>query len=170
MGSGTLFFDSKPVTVNDNGTLQITASRCATATASGCTTLDGISKLTFNGTLRVILSTSSTLQVGDSIRIFRADSFEGTPSFESEGNIVWDTSRLSEGLLFVKSIGTKGDVNGDGSVDVADISAIISFMAGETKDISLETADVNGDGAVNVADISTVIDIMAENARRAAEL
>lgn len=51
-----------------------------------------------------------------------------------------------------------GDVNGDGAVNVADISAIISVMAGTA---SYNAADVNGDGAVNVADISKVISIMA---------
>ena len=54
--------------------------------------------------------------------------------------------------------GTTGDVNGDGAVNVADISAIISVMAGTE---NYEHADVNGDGAVNVADISSVITIMA---------
>lgn len=54
--------------------------------------------------------------------------------------------------------GLKGDVNGDGAVNVADISAIISVMAGEA---TYTTADINGDGTVNVADISSVIDIMA---------
>ena len=52
----------------------------------------------------------------------------------------------------------EGDVNGDGSVDVADISAIISNMAGTS---SYDKADVNGDGTVDVADISAVITIMA---------
>ncbi len=53
----------------------------------------------------------------------------------------------------------KGDVNGDGSVDVADISTIISVMAGTVQNAK---ADVNGDGNTDVADISTVISIMAE--------
>ena len=53
----------------------------------------------------------------------------------------------------------KGDVNEDGAVDVADISAIISVMAGTD---GYEHADVNGDGTVDVADISSVITIMAE--------
>lgn len=52
-----------------------------------------------------------------------------------------------------------GDVNGDNSVDVADISAIITEMAAPGH---YSTADVNDDGAVDVADISTVITIMAE--------
>jgi hypothetical protein len=51
-----------------------------------------------------------------------------------------------------------GDVNGDGTIDVADISAIISVMAGTAEYIN---ADVNGDGTVDVADISSVISIMA---------
>ena len=55
----------------------------------------------------------------------------------------------------------KGDVNEDGSVDVADISSIISVMAGEETDFGTK-ADVNGDGNVDVADISTVITIMAQ--------
>ncbi len=51
-----------------------------------------------------------------------------------------------------------GDVNGDGTVDVADISAIISNMAGTAE---YAAADVNNDGTVDVADISNVISIMA---------
>ena len=54
----------------------------------------------------------------------------------------------------------KGDVNDDGSVDVADISAIISNMAGTA---TYDKADVNEDGTVDVADISAVISIMAGN-------
>ena len=59
-----------------------------------------------------------------------------------------------------------GDVNGDGTVDVADISAIITFMASATVPLPSGgagggPADVNGDGSVDVADISAVITIMA---------
>ena len=56
--------------------------------------------------------------------------------------------------------GLEGDVNEDGTVDVADISAVISVMAGTA---SYDGADVNGDGTVDVADISSVITIMARN-------
>ncbi|MBO7141221.1 MAG: leucine-rich repeat protein [Prevotella sp.] len=52
----------------------------------------------------------------------------------------------------------KGDVNGDGAVDVADIAAIIDVMAKGTYD---PEADVNEDKTVDVADIATIIDIMA---------
>ncbi len=56
--------------------------------------------------------------------------------------------------------GIKGDVNGDGFVDVADIASVIDCMSGNGK-VSKERADVNGDGTVDVADIAAIIDIMA---------
>ena len=56
------------------------------------------------------------------------------------------------------------DVNGDGSVDVADIATIISVMAGSSQEYKA-SADVNGDGNVDVADIGTVITRMSELAR-----
>ena len=58
----------------------------------------------------------------------------------------------------------KGDVNSDGTVDVADIAAIISVMADSVGSGSsaVAAADVNGDGTVDVADIAAVISIMAE--------
>ncbi len=55
----------------------------------------------------------------------------------------------------------KGDVNGDKVVDVADISSILTVMAGDESKTSKEQADVNGDNTVDVADISTVLSIMA---------
>lgn len=56
---------------------------------------------------------------------------------------------------------TKGDVNGDGAVNVADIASIIDVMAGTAGSDTDAEADVNGDGHVDVADISSVISIMA---------
>ena len=59
----------------------------------------------------------------------------------------------------------KGDVNADGTIDVADISSVITVMAGT--DVGAEpvsariSADVNGDGTVDVADISNIISLMA---------
>lgn len=54
----------------------------------------------------------------------------------------------------------KGDVNGDQTVDVADIASVIDCMAGSGA-VDKAAADVNGDGTVDVADIATIIDIMA---------
>ena len=62
-----------------------------------------------------------------------------------------------------EGVGIKGDVNGDGNVDVADIATVISVMASATVPGASPSgkADVNGDGSVDVADIATIISIMA---------
>ena len=75
---------------------------------------------------------------------------------------IFDNFRLH---FFGKPVTTnEGDVNGDGTVDVADISSIIDIMAGNVGAdlVSAHAADINGDGTVDVADIATVISIMAE--------
>ena len=102
----TLYIDNKNLTINEGATLVVEASRCASATVAGCNTIEGIAAMTFNGILRIVPSASNTLQVGDSIRIFKANKFTGTPQVVAEGPIEWDASRISEGLLFVKSIDT----------------------------------------------------------------
>ena len=56
-----------------------------------------------------------------------------------------------------------GDVNGDFVVDVADISSILTVMAGNGSGEMTDKADVNNDGTVDVADISSVLTIMAGN-------
>ena len=54
----------------------------------------------------------------------------------------------------------KGDVNGDGEVNITDVSAIIDvILAGDDADKEFN-ADVNGDGEVNISDISALIDII----------
>jgi len=51
----------------------------------------------------------------------------------------------------------KGDVNGDGEVNIADINVIIDMILSSGFNPS---GDVNGDGEVNIADINAVIDII----------
>mgnify|MGYP002624476249 FL=1 len=105
--TGTLNFGNKPVTFNAGSVLSLGALSCATATANGCASLNDISKLIMNGTIRVKASAYNTLKAGDSIRIWRATEMEGNPILESQDDgITWDTSRISEGLLFVQSVAT----------------------------------------------------------------
>jgi len=65
-------------------------------------------------------------------------------------------------ILHAIVISSKADTNGDNTIDVADISTIISYMAGERNGIELKQVDANGDGTVDVADIAIVISMMAE--------
>ena len=105
--TGTIYFDNKNVTFNSKSTLFVGVKKCATATNGGCTTIEGINKLTMNGTINIYLASNHTLLTGDSIRLWKATSMTGTPTlvYENEG-VEWDDSKLNEGLLFVKSIAT----------------------------------------------------------------
>ena len=76
-----------------------------------------------------------------------------------------DGGTANPGYFTYKAAAEPGDVNGDGSVDVADIASIISVMAGSASGSLAANADVNGDSTVDVADIATVISIMAAQAR-----
>ena len=53
--------------------------------------------------------------------------------------------------------GIKGDVNGDGEVNIADVNAIIDMILTGNMDAR---GDVNGDTEVNIADVNTIIDII----------
>ena len=53
----------------------------------------------------------------------------------------------------------KGDVNGDGRVNVSDVSTLINMILG-METMNQERADVNADGRVNVSDVATLINII----------
>ena len=56
----------------------------------------------------------------------------------------------------------RGDLNGDGVVDVADVTMMISMALGNSA-ASLSLADLNGDGIIDVSDVTAVIQIALSN-------
>ena len=54
-----------------------------------------------------------------------------------------------------------GDVNGDGTVDIADLNDIINYMLSQsTGTFIFEAADIDQNGAIDITDINGVINIM----------
>lgn len=51
-----------------------------------------------------------------------------------------------------------GDVNGDGTVDVSDVTSLVAMILDSTKETS--AGDVNGDGSIDVADITRLVAII----------
>ena len=70
---------------------------------------------------------------------------------------VWKEFQHIEG---VDTGGLRGDVNGDGDVNVMDITALIDEIM---NDGTNPAADVNEDGDINVRDITELIDIIMES-------
>ena len=56
--------------------------------------------------------------------------------------------------------GIKGDVNGDGEVNIADVNAIIEMIL---SGVNEPRGDVNGDLEVNIADVNAVIEIILKS-------
>ena len=54
-----------------------------------------------------------------------------------------------------------GDVNGDGIVNIVDVTSVISHILGNTpENFSVAAADVNLDGIINIVDVTSIIDIV----------
>lgn len=54
-----------------------------------------------------------------------------------------------------------GDANGDGTVDVADVVAIVNYILNKPgENFNEQAADVNGDGVIDVADVVGVVNII----------
>ena len=51
-----------------------------------------------------------------------------------------------------------GDVNGDGSVDVSDVTSVIAYVLGATVDPFIwDAADMDGNGIIDISDVTAVI-------------
>ena len=103
---------------------------------------------------------------GDTLRFDEQGNFiEGNViKFGLAGGKVYTFQKFSgTGNILISSIefapaaaaGLKGDANNDGAVDVADITAIASYILGEVPTgFNSDNADVNGDSVIDVADIT----------------
>jgi hypothetical protein len=52
----------------------------------------------------------------------------------------------------------EGDVNGDGQVDIADVTALQNYLLGRVQTtFNKENADVNSDGDITIADVKALV-------------
>ena len=73
-------------------------------------------------------------------------------------------------FLHIEEINTKGDVNGDGLVNVTDIVATVNYiMEKPVEGFNKDAADLNGDGEVNVTDIVMMVSIIMDASAREME-
>ena len=68
--------------------------------------------------------------------------------------------RLADAVCTIKKA-LRGDVNGDGVVNVADINAVVNIiLGGHASAEVLKRADVNGDGNITISDINVLISLI----------
>lgn len=115
--SGSFYLGGINASFGVNSILHIGIRRAATSTSPGGSCLQGVGSLTFNGTLEVEVMEGVSLSEGDSVRVWKAEKYmeNSTPKFNflnapGEG-LTWDTSRISEGVLYVVKDGVNALFN-----------------------------------------------------------
>ena len=108
---------------------------------------------TFKGTPTAEAVTAEVLASDEFVALINAEL--ETPAFtkgEDHPILVWQAGGTEEPELAC------GDVSGDGSVNMEDVSLALSAVnGGELTQAQLLAADVNGDGTVNMEDISLIL-------------
>ena len=105
--SGVMRFGGKNVSFASGSVLELGVAQAATSSNTGGTSIQNISKLTMNGTIRMNVdpSAAENLAVGDSVVLWKdVTTFEGTPQLENNivdavRCLVWDTTDLHKGIL-----------------------------------------------------------------------
>ena len=82
------------------------------------------------------------------------------------GNIgCFNTVQIANPTDVTISQGLKGDVNGDGDISIADVTALVNIILGKATpetnpDYNFEAANVNGDEDISIADVTALVNII----------
>ena len=60
----------------------------------------------------------------------------------------------------VSSAALIGDVNSDGGITIADVTALVNIILGKSSDYNEAVADVNGDEHITIADVTALVNII----------
>ncbi len=77
---------------------------------------------------------------------------------------VWKLfSTITESSSMVDEDVVQGDVNGDGVVNISDVTVLISYAMSGSGNINAEAADLNSDGNINISDVTLLINMVMSN-------
>ena len=84
---------------------------------------------------------------------------ESNPNDKTYAHI--DGGPSNPGYFTDKNASLRGDVNGDGSVNISDVTALTDYLlTGNAAGVNLSGADVNQDSSVNISDVTVLIDYL----------
>ncbi|MBQ4139485.1 MAG: dockerin type I repeat-containing protein [Muribaculaceae bacterium] len=147
---------------------------------SQAVTLDAISIFSWNPSDDWTILTTDGEDVPEWLTIEPEDMYDENDEFTGEVNVTAVAEPLPEGVTgrectvsfsytgaeltyhFIQgeiSDIIKGDVNGDGAVNVSDVTALVNMILGvQEKDEA--RADVDGNGVINVSDVTALVNII----------
>ena len=84
---------------------------------------------------------------------------ESNPTDKTYAHIDGGTS--NPGYFTAKNAIQRGDVDGDGNVNIVDVTALINYLlGGSASDINMTAADCNTDGSVTIIDVTALINYL----------
>ena len=76
-------------------------------------------------------------------------------------NKYWLPKKYNGSAWVDMTASTRGDVNGDGSVNISDVTTLIDYLlSGNPSGVNLTAADCNQDSSVNISDVTALIDYL----------
>ena len=100
----------------------------------------------------VILSVSSNMKTGIYPLIIKEIALSDVGATSYRLNYVKSTLEIESDAIW-------GDVNGDGKVNIGDVTALINVLLSGTENEN-PNADLNGDGLVKISDVTMLIDYL----------
>ena len=135
----------------------------------GCTALNALycyqNKISGTGMTTLVnsLPTRSSSNKGELRAIFN----DGENNSMTEAQITtarnkyWLPKKYNGSAWIEMTASLRGDVNGDGNVNVADVTALINLvLEGNATVASHPAADVNEDGELNIGDVTSLISLV----------
>ena len=72
-----------------------------------------------------------------------------------------DGGPSNPGYFTDKNAGQRGDVNGDGSVNISDVTALINYLLSHNATgLNLQNANCNQDSTINISDVTALINYL----------
>ena len=158
VNSGCMVYTDKTLTINGGVQVKFVGKICGLygySTSSRMIISGAQTKLTANGT-----NNGSLYQLVTTMNDGLAITEPAGAYFNSNGTVLYNGNVVkNQNVVISKPAFTRGDVDGDGTVGIADVTALIDYIInGNTTGINLSAADADEDGTVGIADVTSIID------------
>ena len=88
-----------------------------------------------------------------------------TAQITTASNKYWLPKKYNGSAWVDLTASTRGDVDGDGSVNISDVTALIDYLlSGNASGINVSAADCDQDNSVNISDVTALIDYLLSGA------
>ena len=160
VNSGCMVYTDKTLTINGGVQVKFVGKICGLygySTSSRMIISGAQTKLTANGT-----NNGSLYQLVTTMNDGLAITEPAGAYFNSNGTVLYNGNVVkNQDVVISKPTFTRGDVDGDGTVGIADVTALIDYLlTGNATDINLAAGDVDDSGTVNIADVTALIDYL----------